>query len=148
MHPGLAIMIEIESGAPMITMNSDGPIALETAYLVNTGNGKRVSPQCRVNIIGPVTLVRSRFEHLYFIVQANKCTCHRGRATGQCPHIEQASTPVVREDDLLQHIEDDLIVNRIVDGRFVPIHWNELTSEERRTAYQNDFDPCAIGGVA
>lgn len=41
--------------------------------------------------------------------------------------------------DLEAHIEDDIRVNRIVDGKLVSCYWNELPEEERRAAYCSDF---------
>ena len=44
------------------------------------------------------------------------------------------------ESDLLQHVEDDIKVNAIRDGRLVEVSWNDLTPEERRAANAVMFD--------
>ena len=54
--------------------------------------------------------------------------------------IEPRTSPLVREDDLEQHIEDDMKVNTIRDGKLVEVAWNELTEAERRAAYVGLFD--------
>ncbi len=46
------------------------------------------------------------------------------------------------EPDLKEHIEDDLKVNAIRDGKLVEVFWNDLTEGERRAAYVALFDPC------
>jgi len=46
------------------------------------------------------------------------------------------------EPDLKEHIEDDLKVNAIRDGKLVEVSWNDLTEDERRAAYVAMFDPC------
>lgn len=38
------------------------------------------------------------------------------------------------EQDMHQHIEDDLIVNAIRNGKLVQVHWNDLTEDERVAA--------------
>ena len=53
--------------------------------------------------------------------------------------MKQYTSPLVREDDLEQHIEDDLKVNAIRDGKLVEVPWNELTDDERRAAYVELF---------
>ncbi len=40
----------------------------------------------------------------------------------------------IPESDLQAHIEDDLTVNAIRDGKLVEVHWNDLTEDERRAA--------------
>jgi hypothetical protein len=46
---------------------------------------------------------------------------------------------VVREDDTIQHVEDDTIVTIIRNNAFVAVHWNDLTQAERREIYVNQF---------
>ena len=45
-----------------------------------------------------------------------------------------STASIVREDDVQQHIEDDLMVNAIRDGKIVQVRYNELTEDERRAA--------------
>ncbi len=45
----------------------------------------------------------------------------------------------IHEDDLCQHIEDELEVAAIRNGILVTRFWNELTAEEQRAAYCNLF---------
>ncbi len=57
------------------------------------------------------------------------------------------STPTVDvariiETDLQAHVEDDITVNAIRDGKLVEVLWNDLTEGERRAAYVALFDPC------
>lgn len=47
----------------------------------------------------------------------------------------------IPQDDLQAHIEDSLIVNRIIHGRLVPVRWNDLDEAERRSAYNTTFAP-------
>lgn len=53
---------------------------------------------------------------------------------GDFENATEIEVPLIREDDMQQHLEDDLIVNHIVDGKLVPCRWNELTPDERRAA--------------
>ncbi len=46
------------------------------------------------------------------------------------------------EPDLKEHIEDDLKVNAVRDGKLIEVFWNDLTEDERRAAYVAMFDPC------
>lgn len=53
---------------------------------------------------------------------------------------EQRETPVAVPDcDLQAHVEDDILVNRIVNGKLVLCRWNDLTEDERREAYTTLF---------
>ncbi len=52
------------------------------------------------------------------------------------------------ETDLEQHIEDDLEVNAIRDGKLVQVYWNALTEDERRAAYVATFHPCCSQEVS
>ena len=55
--------------------------------------------------------------------------------------INQVEQRRLADSDLQAHIEDGLIVQRMVNGQVVPCRWNDLTEEERRAAYESMFDP-------
>ncbi len=46
------------------------------------------------------------------------------------------------EPDLQVHVEDDITVHAIHDGKLIEVFWNDLTEDERRAAYVALFDPC------
>ncbi|HYU72388.1 MAG TPA: hypothetical protein VEL31_06880 [Ktedonobacteraceae bacterium] len=46
------------------------------------------------------------------------------------------------ETDLQAHVEDDIKVNAVRDGKLVEVSWNDLTEDERRAAYVATFHPC------
>jgi hypothetical protein len=62
------------------------------------------------------------------------------------PQTPNSTSPVdvarIIETDLVQHIEDDITVNAIRDGKLVEVFWNNLTEDEQRAAYVAMFDPC------
>lgn len=47
--------------------------------------------------------------------------------------LKTATTTIVREDDMQQHIEDEK-VNAIRNGKLVEVYWHELTIHEQRAA--------------
>lgn len=53
--------------------------------------------------------------------------------------IATAINTLVREDDLLQHIQDELTVNAIRDGKLVEVRWADLSEDEQRAAYCSTF---------
>ena len=50
-----------------------------------------------------------------------------------------STSTLIRDDDMQQHIEDDLNVNAIRDGKLVEVYWNELTESEQQAARYNLF---------
>ncbi len=61
------------------------------------------------------------------------------QTTNSTPTVDVAR---IIETDLQAHVEDDITVNAIRDGKLVEVLWNDLTEGERRAAYVALFDPC------
>lgn len=55
---------------------------------------------------------------------------------------QQSPRNPIPECDLKAHVEDDLMVNRIVNGRLVACRWNDLSEAERRAAEVVRNRPC------
>lgn len=55
---------------------------------------------------------------------------------------QQSPRNPIPECDLQAHVQDDLVVNRIVNGRLVACRWNDLDESERRSAEVVLFAPC------
>ncbi len=52
------------------------------------------------------------------------------------------STPInhIPDTDIAVHVEDDVMVTRIIDGKQVLVRWNDLPEDQRRAAYCNIFN--------
>jgi hypothetical protein len=76
-------------------------------------------------LLGPskFVLVSSPFEHLYYLVEGDKCTCS--------------------ERIGCEHTQDGYLVTRIVGNQFVDVPWCELTPDEQRAAENVLFASCS-----
>jgi hypothetical protein len=94
--------------------------------LVDQVTGEIVTRDCFTYVLGPtkIVLVSSKFEHFYYVVEGDKCTCPQ-------------------RDFGCEHVQDGALVTPIRNGQFVEVPWCELTPDEQRAAENVLFASCS-----
>ncbi len=89
---------------------------------------------------------RKEYTCFLFDGKATSCECPARKPCYHMIQLEQreqeraeqeAKVNRVVESDITQHVEDDITVNAIRNGKIVQVYWNELTDGEREEAVHN-----------